>query len=174
MKADTLWDMRPYGSPKTLEKRRRRAIALLGQGLSLSEVARRVQASVGAVSQWRQAWAQGGEAALAPKPVPGRPGKLTARQSEHLQQLLLKGAKAYGFPNELWTLKRIATVIWLEFRVRYHPSHVWKVLRSWRWSGQVPERRAIQRDEQAIAHWKRYKWPAIKKSPTTWRPPRVP
>jgi hypothetical protein len=97
-----------------------------------------------------------------------------ARQVEPLQQRLLKGAKAYGFPNELWTLKRIATVIWLEFRVRYHPSHVWKVLRSWRWSCQVPERRAIQRDEQAIAHWKRCKWPAIKKSPTTWRPPRVP
>jgi transposase len=174
MKADTLWDMRPYGSPKTLERRRRRAIALLGQGLSLSEVARRVQASVGAVSQWRQAWAQGGEAALAPKLVPGRPRKLTARQREDLQQRLLKGAKAYGFPNELWTLKRIATVIWLEFRVRYHPSHVWKVLRSWRWSCQVPERRAIQRDEQALAPWKRYQWPAIKKRPTTWRPLRVP
>jgi hypothetical protein len=41
-------------------------------------------------------------------------------------------------------------------------------------SCQVPERRAIQRNEQAIAHWKRYKWPAIKKSPTTWRPSRVP
>jgi transposase len=174
MKADTLWDVRPYGSPKTLEKRRRRAIALLGQGLSLSEVARRVQASVGAVSQWRQAWAQGGEAALAPQPVPGRPGKLTARPSEHLQQLSLKGAKAYGSPNELWTLKRMATVIWLEVRVRDPPSPVWKVVRSWRWSGQVPERRAIQRDEQAIAPWKRYPWPAMKKSPTTWRPPGVP
>jgi transposase len=166
--------MRPYGSPKTLEKRRCQAIALLQQGLSLSAVARRVQASVGAVSQWRQAWAQGGEAALAPKRVPGRPRKLTACQGEHRQHLLLKGAKAYGFPNELWTLKRIATVIWLEFRVRYHPSHVRKLLRSWRWSCQVPERRAIQRDEHAIAHWKRYKWPAIKKSPTTWGPPRVP
>lgn len=166
--------MRPYGSPKTLEKRRRRAMALLAQGLSLSEVARRVQASVGSVYQWRQAWAHGGEAALRAKPVPGRPRKLTAQQGAQLHQLLLKGARAYGFPTELWTLKRVATVVWLEFRVRYHPSHVWQVLRSWRWSCQVPERRAIQRDEQAIAHWKRYKWPAIKKSPTTWRPSRVP
>jgi transposase len=166
--------MRPYGSPKTLDKRRRRAMALLAQGLSLSEVARRVQASVGSVHQWRQTWAHGGEAALAARPVPGRPRQLTEQQGEQLLQLLLKGATAYGFPNELWTLKRIATVIWLEFRVRYHPSHVWKVLRSWQWSGQVPERRAIQRDEQAIAHWKRDKWPAIKKSPKTWRPSRVP
>ena len=166
--------MRPYGSPKTLEKRRRRAVALLAQGLSLSEVARRVQASVGSVAQWRQAWASGGEAALAAKPVPGRPRKLTDQQCRQLLQLLLKGARAYGFPNELWTWKRMATVIWLEFRVRYHPSHVWQVLRSWHWSCQVPERRAIQRDEQAIAHWKRYQWPAIKKSPKTWCPSRVP
>jgi transposase len=166
--------MRPYGSPKTLEKRRRRAIALLAQGLHVSEVARRVQASVGSVHQWQQRWAHGGEAALAAKPAPGRPRKLTAQQGEQLRHLLLQGAKAYGFPNELWTLKRIATVIWRECGVRYHPSHVWKVLRSWHWSCQVPERHAIQRDEPAIAHWKRSTWPAIKKSPQTWRPSRVP
>src|ERR671935_2819796 len=63
--------MRPFGSPNTLERRRRRAITLLAQGFSLREVARRVQASVGSVSQWRQAWQQGGEVALAPKPTPG-------------------------------------------------------------------------------------------------------
>ena len=166
--------MRPYGSPKTLGKRRRRAIALLEQGLSLSEVARQAQASVGAVCHWQQAWAQGGEAALAAKPVPGRPRQLTTHQGEQLPQLLRQGARAYGFPHALWTLKRIATVIWLEFRVRYHPSHVWKGLRSWRWSCQGPARRALQRDEQAIAHGKRDTWPAIKKSPKTWRPSRVP
>ena len=52
--------MRPAGSPTTLAKRRGRAAALLAHGLSFSEVARRVQASVGAVSQWRRAWTSGG------------------------------------------------------------------------------------------------------------------
>jgi transposase len=157
-----------------LERRRRRAVALLAQGLSLSEVARRVQASVGSVYQWRAAWRAGGEGALAPKPVPGAPCKLTAAQREQLVQLLLQGARANGFPNELWTLKRIAAVIQVHFGVRYHPTHVWKILRGLGWSCQVPERRAIQRDEQAIAHWTRDKWPAIKKSPKTWRPSRLP
>jgi len=73
---------RSHGSPKTLEKRRRRAMSLLAQGLSLSEVAHRVQASVGSVSQWRQAWAYGGDAALAAKQVPGRPRQLTEQQGE--------------------------------------------------------------------------------------------
>jgi transposase len=95
--------------------------------------------------------------------MPGRPRKLTDQQSQQWLQLLLKGARAYGCPNEFWTLKRMATVLWLEFRVRHHPSHVWKVLRSWPWSCQVLERRAIQRDEPAMAHWTRDQWPAIKK-----------
>lgn len=166
--------MSPCGSPKTFERRRRRAVALLQQGVRLREVARRVQASVSSVSQWRAAWQQGGDAALAPKPVPGPPHKLTDEQCTRLVPLLLQGARAYGFPNELWPLKRIAAVIQVEFGVRYHPAHVWKLLRRLGWSCQVPEQRPIQRDEQAIAHGQRYKWPAIKKSPTTWRPSRLP
>ena len=166
--------MRPYGSPKTLERRRRRAIVLRAQGLSLSEVARRVQASVGSVYQWRQAWRAGGEGALAPKPVPGRPRQLTSQQCAPLLQRLRQGARAHGFAHELWTLRRSAAVIPGHVGVRYHPAHVWKLLRRLGWSCQVPERRAIQRDEQAIAHGKRYTWPALKKSPKTWGPPRLP
>lgn len=166
--------MRPFGSPKTLERRRRRAVVLLQHGVSLREVARRVQASVSSVSQWREAWRHGGEAALAPKPVPGAPRKLTAQQCAQLLPLLLQGARAHGFANELWTLKRMAAVIQVHFGVRYHPSHAWKLLRRLGWSCQVPDRRALQRDEQAIAHWKHDKWPAIKKSPKTWRPSRLP
>ena len=116
------------------------------------------------VYQWREAWQQGGDAALVPKPVPGRPPKLTNQQRQRLLEVLLQGARAYGFPNELWTLKRIAAVLQVACRLRDHPSHVWKVLRRLDGSGQVPERRAVQRDEQAIAHGTRDKWPAIKQS----------
>jgi transposase len=149
-------------------------VALLQQGLSLREVARRVQASVSSVAQWREAWQHGGEAALAPKPVPGAPRKLTDQQGAQVLQLLLQGARAHGFANELWTLKRMAAVIQVHFGVRYHPAHVWKLLRRLGWSCQVPDRRAMQRDEQAMAHGKHDTWPAINKSPTTWRPSRLP
>lgn len=157
--------MRPYGSPNTLERRRRKAVALLERGVSLAETARRVGAAVSSVWEWREAHRRGGPAALASKPVPGRPRKLSVRCAARLWEILLQGALAYGFPNDLWTLKRIARVIRREFGVNYHHCHVWKILRQAKWSAQVPERRAIQRDEKAIAHWKRYKWPAIKKSP---------
>ena len=136
----------------------------------MEEVSHRVGTSMASVCRWHQAVAQGGLAALAAKPVPGRPRKLAKAECARLLELLLNGAMAYGYPNELWTLKRIARVILLEFGVRYHPHHVWRVLRDLRWSCQMPERRPVQRDEQAIAHWKRYQWPHIKKGTRTWGP----
>jgi len=166
--------MRPIGSPASLEKRRRHAVELSKEGKGIREIARRVRASPGAVHRWIQDWKRDGDAALAAKPTPGRPSKLTPKQREKLLKRLLSGALACGFPNELWTLKRIAALIRREFGVRYHPSHVWRLLQACGWSCQVPERRAIQRDEEAIAHWKRYQWPAIKKSPKIGRPHRLP
>ena len=165
--------MRPYGSAASLEKRRRRAIELLKQGLSLSAIARRLRSSVSSVHRWAGAWKEGGNSGLASRPTPGRPRKLTERERERLPRILLQGAKACGFPNELWTLKRIAAVIRREFGVQYHPSHLWRVLQACGWSCQVPDRRAIQRDEEAIARWKRHTWPAIKTSAKTWGPHRL-
>jgi transposase len=143
---------------------------LLDSGLTMEEVSHRVGTSIASVSRWNQTVTEGGLAALAAKPVPGRPRKLSQAECLRLLELLLRGAMAYGYPNELWTLKRIARVILREFGVRYHPNHVWRVLRQLRWSCQVPERRPVQRDEQAIAHWLRYKWPYIKKGERTWGP----
>ena len=126
--------MRPHGSAKTLELRRRRAIELLKSGLTMKEASHRVGTSIASVCRWNQAVTKGGPLALAAKPVPGRPRKLQKGQCRQLLTLLLEGAMAYGYPNELWTLKRIARVILREFGVRYHPNHVWRVLRQLRWS----------------------------------------
>jgi transposase len=149
-------------------------MALLKSGLTMEEVSHRVGTSIASVCRWRQAVAEGGPAALTAKPVPGRPRKLQKRECQRLLDLLLEGAMAYGYPNELWTLKRIARVILREFGVRYHPNHVWRVLRGLRWSCQVPERRPVQRDEEAVEHWKRHQWPHIKKGARTWGPSGLP
>ena len=147
---------------------------LLDKGLTMEEVSHRVGTSIASVSRWRKALAEGGPEALAARPVPGRPRKLSKAECSRLLELLLEGAMAYGYANELWTLKRIARVILREFGVRYHPNHVWRILRGLRWSCQVPERRPLQRDEEAIEHWKRHKWPHIKKGARTWSPSGLP
>lgn len=166
--------MRPIGSAGSLERRRRRAVKLSREGKGIREIGRQVGASPGAVHRWIRDWKAKGDAALAAKPTPGRPRKLTAKQLKKLQRRLLSGAMACGFPNELWTLKRIATLTRKEFGVRHHPSHLWRILQACGWSCQVPERRAIQRDEEAITHWMRHTWPTIKKSSKTWSPHRLP
>src|SRR5213594_1674552 len=103
--------MRPRGSQKLLESRRRKAISLLRAGMTLNEVASRLNTTITSVFRWKQAHGRGGKQALASKPVPGRPRKLSEAECKHLLEILLKGAVAYGFPNEFWTLKRIARVI---------------------------------------------------------------
>ena len=155
--------MRPPGTPQQLFKRRMQAIQLLKSGKSLSAVARAVSASPSSVWRWRAAYQRQGEKGLKPRLIPGRPSDLTLAQKGKLVRILLRGPLALGYKTDLWTLKRIAQIIRRQFGVKYHPGHVWKILRQLNWSCQKPERRATQRDEQAIAHWKRYIWPHIKK-----------
>ena len=157
--------MRPKGSAEALEIRRRIAAKLLQEGKGIREVARLVGASPSAVHGWKEALAAGGPEALKAKPHPGRTAKLDAAQRAELEQLLLDGPLAAGFPTDLWTLARVAQVIERRFGVQYHPGHVWKVLRNMDWSPQKPERRARERDEDAIEGWRKEDWPRIQKKP---------
>lgn len=167
--------MRPHGSAKQLEHRRRRAIVLLRAGKPYRAVARVLSASLSSVVRWYQAYRQHGWRALRARPTPGRPSRLSERQRHRLEQLLLAGAVRAGYATDVWTLQRIAKLIDTHFGVRYTPVGVWKLLRTGlRWSWQKPQRRATQRDEAAIDHWKRSTWPHIKKRPTAWSPSRVP
>src|SRR5271165_2626330 len=130
--------MRPVGSAAELERRRRRAVRLVQGGHSLSTVARMVGAAVSAVWQWREIWRRRGEPGLKARPTPGRPAKLTPRQRQRLPRLLALGAQSYGYPNDLWTTRRIAAVIEREFRVGYHPAQVSRILAQLGWSYQKP------------------------------------
>ena len=159
--------MRPRGSAAELEVRRRIAGRMLQQGKGVREVARLVKASPSSVSRWKEELEQGGEEALAAKEHKGRTPRLKAEQKERLDQILLKGAEAAGYVTDLWTLARVAEVIEREFGVNYHPGHVWYILRDMGWSCQKPERRARERDEEAIAQWHKEEWPRIKKESAT-------
>ena len=147
--------MRPCGKPEQLERRRIRAVGLLQQGHLLAEVARRVECRPPSVLRRRDLWRQGVALALHPKPTPGRPPRLKARQRTQLAELLLKGPLSNGYRTDLWTTRRIVQVIERRMGIHYHYNHVGKLLHRLGWSHQKPERRAIERDKAAIAEWKR-------------------
>jgi transposase len=155
--------MRPRGTAEQLEKRRRRAIQLLNEGKSPSQVARAVKSSTSSVWRWRQAHRANGWEGLRTQPIPGRPSRLSLSQKEELQRLLQRGPAAAGYSTELWTLKRVAEVIQRRFGVDYDPSSVWHILKKLGWSCQKPQRRARERNEEQIQRWRREEWPRIKK-----------
>lgn len=157
--------MRPTGSPHALEQRRRRAIALLQEGWTPVEVARKLGVDRRSVRRWRASHDRDGDKGLQAQPAPGRPPKLTAKDKASLEQDLLKGAKAFGFSTDLWTCPRVAQLIRRRYRVRYHVDHLCRLLRSMDWSPQKPERRARERDEEQIRGWIKKTWPRVKKTP---------
>ncbi len=65
----------------------------------------------------------------------------------------------------MWTLKRVRLWIEREFGVRHSEVHVWRLLGQLGFSNQKPDRRALERDEAAIEHWRKHTWPALKKTP---------
>jgi transposase len=148
------------------EERRKRAWALKHAGWLQKDIAAALGVSAGAVSQWvKRAREGGGVEALTRQPPPGMTPRLSAEQGAQLPGLLVGGAAAHGFRGDVWTARRVATVIWRHFGVRYHPDHVSRLLRRLGWSRQQPVERAIQRDEAAIQQWQEERWPALKKSP---------
>ena len=145
------------------EGRRLRALELKERGWKQSEIAEALGVSEGAVSQWMKRLREEGVEGLRHKPPPGAPSRLSEQQRARLPELLAQGAQAHGFRGEVWTCERVATVIRREFGVRYHPAHVSRVVRALGLSLQKPQRRAEQRDEEAIEHWKEKKWPSLKR-----------
>ena len=95
----------------------------------------------------------------------GRPARLQPGEIEALKTALKEGPGAHGFATELWTSERVARVIQSRFGVKYHPDHVCRLLGQIGWSCQRPTTRALQRNEAAIAKWKRSDWPRLKKKP---------
>ena len=119
---------RPIGTPAELERRRRRAVELLDQGESPADIARMLGVRRNSLYRWHSQARQRPDG-LAAKPHSGPKPRLSDAQLEHLEDLLLDGAVAHGWPNELGTAARVAEVIRRHFGVSFHPEHVRKILK---------------------------------------------
>src|SRR5947207_3967420 len=146
-----------------LEWRRFRAWELAQAGWKQKDIAIALGVSKGAVSQWMKRGREGGIEALRRHPAPGAKRKLSPEQLAELPMVLQRGAEAFGFRGDVWTHARIASVIKQVFGVTYHENHIPRILKKIGWSRQKPQRRASQRDEAAIAHWREDDWPTIMK-----------
>lgn len=145
------------------EWQRLRALHLKQQGWRQRDIAFALGVSEVSVSRWLACARQDGIAALRTRSAPGPVAKLSLQQKRLIPEFLWHGAEAYGFRGEVWTCARIALVIEEEFGVRYHKDHVGRLLKELHGTPQVPIRRAIQRDEQAIRCWREEVWPELQR-----------
>lgn len=144
-------------------RKRVRAGRLLLAGKTPAQAAAAVGVARQTAYTWKARLDEGGIDALRAM-SPGRPAQLDAQQLEGLRRALLQRPTDHGFGTELWTLKRVRLLIERLYGVSFSEVHVWRVLGALGFSSQKPERRAIERDEQAVLAFKRKSWPALKKS----------
>lgn len=145
-------------------KRRVRAGRMLLKGKTPAQVAAAVGAPRQTVYRWLDVLNDGGIDALRVTHKGGRPARLDGAQYDQLRRVLLDGPQAAGFDTDLWTLRRVRDVIRRRFGVQFSEVHVWRLLGRLGFSSQKPERQAKERDEAAVARWKKRTWPALKKS----------
>lgn len=149
------------------EERRQQAWKLKQANWPNHKIAFALGVSCGAVSQWfkRVREADNNPQALATKTRSGAPPKLAIAKLAKLPRLLVRGATAYGFSNEVWTCKRVSWLIESQFGIKYHPMHVRRLLKKLGWTPQKPVEKASQRDEAAIANFRTQTQPELKKKP---------
>jgi transposase len=134
------------------------------QDMPVAEIASRLRVSTNAVYVWRRRWRASGRGALASKGPGGSACRLDERRLARLAQASEQGPAAHGFgEDQRWTLARVADLIARMFHTRYTLRGVSYLLRRMGFSPQVPAHRAVERDEDAIATWRKEVWPAGKR-----------
>ena len=160
-------------TPAEQERRERLRLGAAGRFAredSTAEIAADLRVTERTVRRWRQAWQDGGAEGLRSRGPVSRE-KLSPQQWTRLEAELREGPLAHGFAgDQRWTLGRIKTLIGKLFHVGYTIEGTWKLMRRHGWSCQVPVRRALERDEEAVAVWKAEVWPQIKARRATWAP----
>ncbi|MFG1916777.1 winged helix-turn-helix domain-containing protein [Micromonospora sp. NPDC048898] len=144
------------------EKVRVQAATMFEESKPTTQIASELRVSEKSVREWRRKWVAGGAQALASAGSGGSDCKLSADQQEELAEMLDDGPLAHGWEDARWTLARVAEVIDRRFAVNYTLRGVSYLLHRMGYSQQVPTRRAVERDPEAIASWHRRRWPSVR------------
>jgi transposase len=157
-------DFRSIGRPAQ-EELRRRALVLIEQGMSQTEVARAVGVQRQTVNLWLKRYrAQGAESLLDGRRVSPRRGKgvLTTAESHKVQRWIGdKMPDQLKLPFALWTARAVLELIAERFDKRLGLSTVQLYLKRWGLSPQKPLARARERSPAAIAAWLERDYPLI-------------
>jgi len=108
--------------------RRAHAVLLLYQGLSVSEVARRLCAARSAIQGWRSRFEQYAEAGLVAEKAGRKPYTVNEEVGARLISLIDEEPSDYGYLPSRWTSEMLAEQVAYEFGIEIHASTVRRLL----------------------------------------------
>jgi transposase len=145
---------------------RQRAVRAVLDGMSQAQAARVFGVHPNAVSRWIKRYRAGGWAALSERRRGRRAGEQAALSASQQQEVIAlvrdSTPDQLGLAGLLWTREAVAELIAQRYGVRLARTTVGAYLRSWRFSPQKPQRRALEQDPVAVAHWLSETYPAIR------------
>lgn len=161
MKCKKTIDARSY-SHAHLEAMRKDAVKRVEAGESPEFVAAGLGINRRTMYRWLAAYHYGGEEALAAKPIPGAPPKLSAAQMAKLARIIrTKNPLQLNFEFALWTLAMIRELIRREFGVSLSEVSVGRLMKRLGFTPQRPLYRAWQQDAGLVEAWRQHEFPAI-------------
>jgi len=146
---------------------RNQIIRLRKKGISNLEVAQMVEMSKESTSRIWALYKRGGQKAIELK-IRGRKegDKKTLNPSQEAQlikRLIDTTPKQLKFKYVLWTREAVKKLIKHEFDVEMPISTVGKYLQRWKFTSQVPIKRAYERNDKAVQAWLEDTYPQIEK-----------
>lgn len=108
-------------------RRRLRAVELMQQGATPAEAAKAVGVARQTAYVWK-AQVERGEFDRLYFNARGPRARLDEHQLSALIASLSGGARARGFDDERWTLRRIGALIERDYGVRFSETHIWRLL----------------------------------------------
>lgn len=163
---DTRQDARKLDLFGKEDLRRRVVRAVVDEGLSKAEASRVLGVSRTSVHAWLALYERRGEDGLTPG-RPGRPrggGRLRGWQAAAIVNIIKdRCPDQLKMPFALWTREAVRDLIRMKFGIRYSLGMTGRLLRHWGFTPQKPVTRAYERDDEAIRHWLRYEYPALRR-----------
>ncbi|MFK0047534.1 helix-turn-helix domain-containing protein [Streptomyces sp. NPDC090741] len=128
------------------ERVRMEAVAMFAAGRGGTDIAKELRVSVRSAQRWRQAWQETGQDGVRSRGPASRP-KLSETLFAVLEEELVKGPAAQGWPDQRWTLARIKTLIGR----RFHKSMTPPASRTWSRRGSTPVIRVRARSQRRFS-----------------------
>ena len=141
-----------------------KAAQYFAEGAGAIEVAHVLEVSRQSAHQWMQQWKQGGSDALRSRGKAGKKRKLTETQRADLVTALNQGAMAHGFNRGVyWSCPRVAKVIEQRTGLKFHRSHIRRLLQNLGIDLDELNRRLFEAVRADIRNWVRSQSPRERK-----------